>query len=117
VQSPYQSAIQWLREQPVTEAMLLNSHTTYDWFYPYLRHSHAFFMLDDYAGGGTTVKAKTTRLLNTIAAGHRAVWVFDSDPAHTTPAETAARQWLAAYPVAHQADIDGGRLYLYILQK
>ena len=114
-QSPYRSTIVWLREQPVKEAILLNRHTTYDWFYPYLRRSHAFFMLDDYADATTSVEARMTRLLETIAGQHQALWVYDSDPAETTPAETVAFQWLAKAQLAHQADIDGGRLYLYIL--
>jgi len=115
-QGPYYQTISWLGEQPVREAILLNSQTTYDWFYPYLRHSHAFFMLDDYAQAGSTVEAKTTRLLESIATQHQALWVYDSNPAETSPAEAAAQPWLAQAQLAHQADIDGGRLYLFIFQ-
>ncbi len=116
-QSPYHNTISWLREQPVTEAILLNDHATYDWFYPYLRHSHAFFMLDDYADATTTVEAKTAQLFETIAARHQALWIYDSDPAKTTLAEATAFQYLAESQLAHQADTDGGRLYLYIFNK
>jgi hypothetical protein len=116
-QSPYRATVAWLREQPVTEAILLNNHTTYDWFYPYLRHSHHFFMLDDYPKASTPVEAKTTRLLEAIAGQHQALWIYDSDPTQTTPAEAATTQWLANKQPAHQADIDGGRLYLYILDE
>lgn len=110
-QSPYRAVITWLNEQPVTEAILLNSHTTYDWFYPYLRQNHAFYMLDDYPPAET----RTTALMDKIAQNHRAIWIYDSDPAQTTPAETAALAWLGNLAPAHQADIDGGRLYLFIL--
>ncbi len=116
-QSPYRDTITWLREQHVTGAILLNNHTTYDWFYPYLRHNHAFFMLDDYADTTTSVEAKTTQLLESIASQHQALWIYDSDPAETTPSETIAFQWLDEAQLAHQADIDGGRLYLYLLNQ
>jgi hypothetical protein len=114
-QSPYRATIIWLQDQPVKEAILLNSQTSYDWFYPYLRDSHGFFMLDDYADPTTTVEAKTMALLDRIAAEYGAVWVFDDDPALTTPAEVALTNWLDGQPPAHQADIDGGRVDLYIL--
>ena len=115
-QSPYRASISWLHEQPVTEAILMNDHAAYDWFYPYLRRSHQFYMLDDYADANTTVEAKTLRLLDSIAAQHKALWIFDADPAHTTPAEAATIEWLDGLSPAHQADIDGGRLYLFILK-
>ncbi len=115
-QSQYRASISWLREQPVTEAILMNNHAAYNWFYPYLRRSHQFYMLDDYADATTTVEAKTTRLLDNIAARHKALWIFDADPAHTTPAETAAFKWLNGLPPAHQSDIDGGRLYLFVFR-
>ena len=115
-QSQYRAAISWLREQPVTEAILMNDQAAYDWFYPYLRRSHQFYMLDDYADANTTVEAKTARLLNDIAARHQALWIFDADPAHTTPAEAAAFKWLSGLSPAHQSDIDGGRLYLFIFE-
>lgn len=110
-QSPYRATITWLSKQPVTEAILLNNHTVYDWFYPYLRQNHAFYMLDDYPPAET----RTAALMEKIAQKHRAVWIYDSDPAQTTPAETAAFAWLGNSAPAHQADIDGGRLYLFIL--
>jgi len=114
-QSPYRAVITWLREQPVTEAILLNDHTAYDWFYPYLRRTHRFYMLDDYSDPAHPVAANTIRLLDAIAARHRAVWIFDADPSHTSPAEAALFDWLGDRPPAHQADIDGGRLYLFLL--
>ncbi len=114
--SPYGATIRWLNEQPVKEAILLNSQTAYDWFFPYLHSDHQFYMLDDYADETSSVTAKTTALLNRIAAENDAVWVFDADPAETTPAETALAQWLGTRAPAHQADIDRGRLYLYILK-
>ena len=113
-QSPYRATITWLQEQPVKEAILLNDHRPYDWFHPYLRRSHTFYMLDDYAHPGTTVEARMTGLMQTITAQHGAIWIFDADPALTTPAETVIAPHLAAAQLAHQADIDGGRLYLYI---
>lgn len=113
---PYSATIRWLDEQPVKEAILLNDQTAYDWFYPYLRDDHRFYMLDDYADATTTVSAKTDALLNRIRAENDAVWVFDADPATTTPAEAALAQWLGGRAPAHQADIDRGRLYLYILK-
>ena len=114
--SPYGTVIRWLDEQPVKEAILLNDQTVYDWFFPYLRSDHRFYMLDDYADATTTVAAKTTALLNRIRAENDAVWVFDADPAVTTPAEESLAQWLGGRAPAHQADIAGGRLYLYILK-
>jgi len=114
--SPYGATIRWLDDQPVKEAILLNSQNTYDWFFPYLRGDHQFYMLDDYAGASTSVDEKTAALLARIAAENDAVWVFDADPALTTPAEIALAQWLGGRAPAHQADIDGGRLYLYILK-
>ncbi len=114
--SPYGATIRWLDDQPVKEAILLNSQKTYDWFFPYLRGDHRFYLLDDYADATTSVDEKTTALLTRIAAENDAVWVFDADPATTTPAETVLAQWLGGRAPAHQADIDGGRLYLYILK-
>ena len=115
-QSPYHHSITWLSEQPVKEAILLNDHTTYNWYYPYLRNTHAFFMLDDYSDANNNVTLKTELLLTNIAQNHKAVWIFDSDPAITTNAESAMHVWLANSQLAHQADIDEGRLYLFILQ-
>ena len=114
---PYSRVISWLREQPVKEAIVMNNHQAYDWFYPYLGQSHAFFMLDDYAGSATSVETKTTRLYQTIKGQYPALWVFDSDPAETTPAERTMFQHLTQAQLAHQADIDGGRLYLFILNE
>jgi hypothetical protein len=112
VQSPYGATIRRLQNEPVTGALLLNSHTSYDWFFPYLRHDFQFYMLDDYGD----VSAKTVELLTRIAAAQDALWVFDDDPSQTSPAEIIATDWLASYPLAHIQDIDGGRLYLYILR-
>ena len=112
--SPYGNSIRWLREQPVKEAILLNDQNTYNWFFPYLRHDHTFYMLDDYADASTSVEAKTNALMTAISAENAAVWVFDADAAIRTPAESALANWLDGRSPAHQADIEGGRLYLYI---
>ena len=53
----------------MTGALLLNSHTTYDWFYPYLRRDYSLFMLDDYDPPDNPVEQRTTALLDTIATG------------------------------------------------
>ncbi|MFQ5614547.1 MAG: hypothetical protein ACE5H9_20695, partial [Anaerolineae bacterium] len=108
-QSPFSATINRLQNEAVTGALLLNSHAAYDWFYPYLRGRYDFFMFDEYGDA----RAKTFDLLNSIAATHDAVWVFDADPATTTPAENAASEWFGARSLAHIQNIDGGRLYLY----
>ncbi len=110
--SPYRHSITWLQEQPVKEAILLNNQTTYDWYYPYLRHSHRFFMLDDYAN--ETLEQRTRETLEEIKTVHKAMWIFDTHPEDTMPAEHILVTWLKTSQLAHQADIDGGRLYLYI---
>jgi hypothetical protein len=115
-QSPYAATISRLQGETVTGALLLNSHTVYDWFYPYLRHNYTLFMLDDYAPPGTSVSDRTTTLLNAIRAQTDVLWIYDADAAVTTPAETTLQSWLAGRRPAHLQDIDGGRLYLFILK-
>jgi len=114
-QSPYTAALTRLQDEPVTGALLLNSHRTFDWFYPYLRRDYSLFMLDDYAPPGESVDARTTALLDTIAAQTNVLWIYDTDASITTPAEEALATWLGDTPLAHIQDIDGGRLTLYIL--
>jgi hypothetical protein len=114
-QSPYAATITRLQSEQVKGALLLNSHPAYDWFYPYLRHDYALFMLDDYAPPGESVEARTIALLNDLAAQTDVLWIYDADAAVTTPAEQALSTWLGDTPLAHIQDIDGGRLYLFIL--
>jgi uncharacterized membrane protein YqjE len=114
-QSPYAATITRLQSERVKGALLLNSHTVYDWFSPYLRHDYALFMLDDYAPNGESVEARTTALLDGIADQTDVLWIYDADAAITTPAEQALLTWLGDTPLAHIQDIDGGRLYLFIL--
>ncbi|MFN8453296.1 MAG: hypothetical protein U0401_01265 [Anaerolineae bacterium] len=115
-QSPYRATITRLQGEQVKGALLLNSHTVYDWFYPYLRHDYNLFMLDDYAPPAQSVETRTTALLNTIAAQTDVLWLYDADASATTPAEEALTRWLGNRPPAHIQDIDGGRLYLFILK-
>lgn len=115
-QSPYSATITRLQGEQVTGALLLNSHTTYDWFYPYLRHDYSLFMLDDYDPPDNPVEQRTTALLDTIAAQTDVLWIYDADAAVSTPAEEALVTWLGDRPPAHLQDIDGGRLYLFILK-
>lgn len=115
-QSPYSATITRLQNEPVKGALLLNSHTTYDWFYPYLRRDYRLFMLDDYAPPGQSVDARTRRLLDTIAGQTDVLWIYDADAAATTPAEESLAGWLGDRPPAHIQDIDGGRLRLFILK-
>ncbi|MCB0154709.1 MAG: hypothetical protein KDF65_07920 [Anaerolineae bacterium] len=115
-QSPYSATITRLQGEQVTGALLLNSHTTYDWFYPYLRRDYSLFMLDDYDPPDNPVEQRTTALLDTIAAQTDVLWIYDADAAITTPAEEALVTWLGDRPPAHLQDIDGGRLYLFILK-
>ncbi|MEM7034682.1 MAG: hypothetical protein AAF629_34400, partial [Chloroflexota bacterium] len=91
-------------------------HAAYNWFYPYLRQTHTFFMLDDYADITSSVEGKTATLLETISSQHQAIWIYDNNPADTTASEVVLQTWLQQAQLAHQADIDRGRLYLYILQ-
>lgn len=114
-QSPYRATISRLQGEQVKGALLLNSHPVYDWFYPYLRHDYTLFMLDDYASPGQSVEAQTASLLDRIAAQTDVLWIYDADASVTTPAEEALMTWLGDRPMAHIQDIDGGRLYLYIL--
>ncbi len=114
-QSPYRATLIRLQNEPVTGALLLNSHRVYDWFYPYLRHDYTLFMLDDYAPPGHSVEAHTTALLDSIAAQTNVLWIYDADAAVTTPAEETLAAWLGDTPLAHIQDVDGGRLVLYIL--
>ncbi len=115
-QSPYAATISRLQREQVTGGLLLNSHAVYDWFYPYLRHDYRLFMLDDYAPPGQSVERRTTALLDNIAAQTDALWIYDADASVTTPAEETLATWLAGRPPAHIQDIDGGRLYLFILK-
>jgi hypothetical protein len=115
-QSPYSATITRLQGEQVTGALLLNSHTTYDWFYPYLRRQYSFFMLDDYAPPGDSVETRTKTLLEAIRAKTDVLWIYDADAAVTTPAEETLQRWLDHRPPAHLQDIDGGRLYLFILK-
>lgn len=115
-QSPYAATLNRLQTEQVTGALLLNSHTTYDWFYPYLRHTYSLFMLDDYAPPGNSVEARTAHLLDSIASQTDVLWIYDADAATTTPAEESLSTWLGERPPAHIQDIDGGRLYLFILK-
>ncbi len=115
-QSPYAATITRLQSEQVKGALLLNSHTVYDWFYPYLRHDYQLFMLDDYAPPGQSVETRTMALLDAIAHQTDVLWLYDADAAVTTPAEEALTRWLNNRPPAHQQDIDGGRLFLFILK-
>ncbi len=117
-QSPYSATISRLQDEEVTGALLLNSHTTYDWLYPYLRNKgHTFYMLDDYAPAGDSVEARITTLLNNIATQTDVLWIYDVDAAVTTPSEEVLTTWLGDTSPAHIQDIDGGRLYLFILNQ
>jgi hypothetical protein len=115
-QSPYAATITRLQGETVKGALLLNSQTVYDWFYPYLQADYTLEMLDEYAPPGQSVAERTTALLNQIAARTDVLWLYDADPAATTPAEESLTQWLNQRPPAHIQDIDGGRLYLFILK-
>jgi hypothetical protein len=116
-QSPYAATITRLQGEEVKGALLLNSHTVYDWFYPYLRQDYHLYMLDDYAPPGQSTETRTTALLERIAAQTDVLWLYDADAATTTPAEEALISWLDDRPPAHLQDIDNGRLYLFILKE
>jgi hypothetical protein len=116
-QSPYSATITRLQGEQVKGALLLNSHTVYDWFYPYLRHDYRLFMLDDYAPPDQSVETRTIGLLDSIAAQTDVLWLYDADASTTSPAEEVLSRWLGDRPPAHIQDIDGGRLYLFILSK
>jgi hypothetical protein len=115
-QSPYRATITRLQGEQVKGALLLNSHTVYDWFYPYLRNDYRLIMLDDYAPPGQSVEVRTTAVLDGIAAQTDVLWIYDADASTTTPAEEALVHWLGDRPPAHIQDIDSGRLYLFILK-
>jgi len=115
-QSPYAATITRLQNEQVTGALLLNSQTVYDWFYPYLRDTYTLTMLDDYAPIGDSVEARTTHLLDGIASQTDVLWIYDADASTTTPSEEVLTTWLGDQPPAHIQDIDGGRLYLFILK-
>jgi hypothetical protein len=115
-QSPYSATIMRLQSEPVKGALLLNSHTVYDWFLPYLRNDYRLFMLDDYAPPGQSVETRTMALLDNITAETDVLWLYDADASMTTPAEETLTHWLGDRPPAHIQDIDGGRLYLFILK-
>jgi hypothetical protein len=114
-QSPYAATITRLQGEEVTGALLLNNHTVYDWFYPYLRNRYTLFMLDDYAPPSGSVETRTRRLLEEIARQTDVLWIYDADASVTTPSEETLTSWLDELPPAHIQDIDGGRLYLFIL--
>ncbi len=116
-QSPYAATIERLQHETVTGALLLNNHTVYDWFYPYLRqYEYTFYMLDEYDPPTESVETRTTNLLNSIAQQNDVLWIYDHNAALTTPAEETLTVWLNNRPPAHIQDIDGGRLYLFILK-
>lgn len=115
-QSPYAATITRLQGEQVKGALLLNSHPVHDWFYPYLRHDYHLFMLDDYAPPGQSVETRTMALLDHIAAQTDVLWLYDADASVTTPAEETLMHWLNERSPAHIQDIDGGRLYLFILK-
>jgi hypothetical protein len=115
-QSPYAATLTRLQGEQVRGALLLNSHAVYDWFYPYLRHDYTLFMLDDYASPGQSVSERTTALLDNLRAQTDVLWIYDADAASTTAAEEVLTTWLGDLPPAHIQDIDGGRLYLFILK-
>lgn len=115
-QSPYAATITRLQGEQVKGALLLNSHPVYDWFYPYLRRDYRLFMLDDYAPPGQSVETRTVALLDSITAQTDVLWLYDADASVTTPAEETLMRWLNGRPPAHIQDIDGGRLYLFILK-
>ena len=73
-------------------------------------------MLDDYAPPDQSVEARTTALLNSIAAQTEALWIYDADAAATSPSEATLTAWLGDRAPAHIQDVDGGRLYLFILK-
>lgn len=115
-QSPYQATITRLQNEDVTGALLLNSHTVYDWFYPYLgREQYKLFMLDDHSIPSNPVEVRTELLLENIATQTDVLWIYDVDPAITTSAEETLTTWLGDLPAAHIQDVDGGRLRLFIL--
>ena len=125
--SPYQGTINTLESVVSstaetgtrTPALILNSydHQTYDWLYPYLRRNFAFYMLDDYAPPGESMEARTVAFLERIAAAQRDWWLFDNDPDVESPSEAVAADWLTVHgTLVDVRDIDGGRLYHFVIQ-
>ncbi len=115
-QSPYAATIERLQGETVTGALLLNDHSVYDWFYPYLRQTYSLSMLDDYDPPDSSVEERTMVQLNNIRSQTDVLWVYDANAAVTSPSEEVLMQWLNNTSPAHLQDIDGGRLYLFILQ-
>ena len=125
--SPYQGTINALQSAVSstaetgtrTPALILNSydHQTYDWLYPYLRRDFAFYMLDDYAPPGESMEARTVACLERIAAAQHDWWLFDNDPGVESPSEAVAADWLTVHgTLVDVRDIDGGRLYHFVIQ-
>ena len=118
--SPYRATIDTLRAEAEPGAALViasDDHTSYDWLYPYLRHRLSFYMLDDYAPPGLSVKARTLALLERIAAAHREWWLFDSNPTTQSASEQATAGWLSEYAtLVDVRDSDKGRLYHFRLK-
>jgi hypothetical protein len=124
--SPYQATIDTLRAASAPPsggvagaAIVLNSydHQTYDWLYPYLRRAYTFYMLDDYAPPGDTIEMRTIAYLERIAATHRDWWLFDDDPTLESPSEAVAANWLSDHgTLLDVLDIDGGRLYHFVVE-
>jgi len=129
--SPYQSTIETLRTARESSlgqaedrrtgevAVILNSydHRTYDWLYPYLRRDFTFYMLDDYAPPGESVELRTIARLERIAASQGDWWLFDNDPSSQSPSEAVAADWLATHGTfVDVRDIDGGRLYHFLIE-
>jgi hypothetical protein len=74
-------------------------------------------MLDDYAPPGESVEARTLSSLERIAAAQREWWIFDNDPSAESPSEVVAADWLAAHGTLLEIqDIDGGRLYHFMVE-
>jgi hypothetical protein len=115
-QSPFAATISRLQREQLSGALLLNSHTVYDWFYPYLRHKYTLAMLDDYASPPGNVEGRTLSLLNSLANQTDVLWIYDADATETSPSEEILGAWLGNRPPAHIQDIDGGRLLLFILK-
>lgn len=125
--SPYQGTINTLQSVVSstaetgtrTPALILNSydHQTYDWLYPYLRRHFAFYMLDDYAPPGESMEARTVAYLERIATAQRDWWLFDNDPGVESPSEAVAADWLTVHgTLVDVRDVDGGRLYHFVIQ-
>lgn len=125
--SPYQATIETLRGARGSPAggstreaaVILNSydHQAYDWLYPYLRRDFAFYMLDDYAPPGESVERRTIAYLERVAAAQQDWWLFDNDPTSQSPSESVAADWLLTHgALLDVRDIDGGRLYHFVIE-